>query len=54
MREIILRLEMNVKKKTFFFTVLFIFVFLKQVPKYIATGLKRPSGTYSPPAEAST
>jgi hypothetical protein len=25
----------------------------KQVPKYLATGLQRPSGTYSPPAEAS-
>jgi hypothetical protein len=25
----------------------------KQVPKYLATGLKRPSRTYSPPAEAS-
>jgi hypothetical protein len=27
---------------------------LKQVPKYLATGLWRPSGTNSPPAEAST
>jgi hypothetical protein len=53
-REIILRVEMKFKKNTFFFTVLFIFVYLKQVPKYLATGLKRPSGTYSPPAEAST
>jgi hypothetical protein len=26
----------------------------KQVPKYLATGLTRPSGTNSPPAEAST
>jgi hypothetical protein len=27
---------------------------LKQVPKYLATGLKRPLGTNSPPAEVST
>jgi hypothetical protein len=26
----------------------------KQVPKYLAAGLKRPSGTNSPPGEAST
>ena len=26
----------------------------KQIPKYLPTGLKRPSGTNSPPAEAST
>jgi hypothetical protein len=26
---------------------------LKQVPKYLATGLNRPSGTYSLPVEAS-
>jgi hypothetical protein len=42
------------KNYTFFLTVLFIYVFLKQVPKYLATELKGPSGTYSPPAEAST
>jgi hypothetical protein len=28
--------------------------YFKQVPKYLATGLKRPSETNSPPAEAST
>jgi hypothetical protein len=42
MREIILRLEMNFQNFNFFFTVLFILVFLKHVPKYLATGLKRP------------
>jgi hypothetical protein len=30
------------------------FTLFKQVPKYLTTGLKRPSGTYSPAAEAST
>jgi hypothetical protein len=38
----------------FFPDSLFYIRIFKQVPKYLATGLKRPSGTYSPPAEAST
>jgi hypothetical protein len=42
-----------IKKNIFFLSELFIFVF-KKVPKYLATGLKRPSGTNSPPAEVST
>jgi hypothetical protein len=33
--------------------IIHIFIF-KQVPKYLATRLYRPLGTYSPPAEAST
>jgi hypothetical protein len=31
-----------------------LYSYFKQVLKYLATGLKRPSGTNSPPAEAST
>jgi hypothetical protein len=54
MREIILRFEMNLKKKNFFLDSIIHIRIFKQVPKYLATGLKRPSGTYSPPAEAST
>jgi hypothetical protein len=41
-------------KFTFFSTIFFMFRIFNQVPKYLATGLYRPSGTYSPPAEAST
>jgi hypothetical protein len=41
--------------KVYFFldSIIHIRIF-KQVPKYLATGLYRPSGTYSPQAEAST
>jgi hypothetical protein len=54
MREIILRFEMNFKKKLLFSWQNYLYSYFKQVPKYLATGLKRPSGTNSPPAEAST
>jgi hypothetical protein len=40
-------------KLTFFARIIHFGIF-KEVPKYLATGLKRPSGTNSPPAEAST
>jgi hypothetical protein len=41
--------------KIYFFLDSFIhFRIFKQVPKYSVTGLQRPSGTCSPPAEAST
>jgi hypothetical protein len=39
-------------KFTFLDRIIQIRIF-KQVLKYLATELKRPSGTYSPPAEAS-
>jgi hypothetical protein len=52
MREIILRFEMN---STFFFLGNSINIrIFKQVPKYLATELGKPSGIYNPPAEAST
>jgi hypothetical protein len=38
----------------FFLTIFIFFGIFKQEPKYLATGLHRPLGTYSPPAEAST
>jgi hypothetical protein len=48
-----LRFEMNLKNVIFFNNTIH-FRILKQVPKYLATGLWRPSGTNSPSAEAST
>jgi hypothetical protein len=41
-------------KFTFFIDSCIYIRIFKQVPKYLATGLQRPSRTYSPPAEAST
>jgi hypothetical protein len=47
-REIIPRFEMNLQNLHIHIRI------FKQVPKYLATGLLRPLGTCSPPAEAST
>jgi hypothetical protein len=41
-------------KFCYFLDCFFYIRIFKQAPKYLATGLYRPSGTYSPPAEAST
>ena len=54
MREIILRFEMIFFKFYFFLDSIIHIRIFKQVPKYLATGLKRPSGTNSPQAMAST
>jgi hypothetical protein len=42
-----------IKFTVFLYSFVHVCIF-KQVPTYLATGLQRPSGTYSPPAEAST
>jgi hypothetical protein len=54
LREIILRFEMNIQNLLFFLDSSIHIRILKQVPKYLVTGLWRPSGTNSPPAEALT
>jgi hypothetical protein len=51
MREIIPRSEINSIFLFFLDSIIHIRIF-KQVPKYLATGLERPSGTYSSVAEA--
>jgi hypothetical protein len=53
MREMILRFRWIYRIYFFLDSLIHIRIF-KQVPKYLATGLQRPSGTYNPPAEAST
>jgi hypothetical protein len=52
-REIILRFEMNLQNLPFFLQNSS-YSYFKQVVMYLATGLKRPPGTNSPPAEGST
>jgi hypothetical protein len=52
-REIIFRFEMNLQNFLFLGSSIQICI-LMEVPKYLATGLYRHSGTYSPPAECST
>jgi hypothetical protein len=49
-----LRFEMNLSNLLFFLGSFIHIRIFKQAPKYLDTGLKRPSGTHSPPSEAST